>query len=366
MAPNLAGDERGVWLSWLEPDGAGHAFALARFEAGRWSEPVTIARSGRFFANAADIPAVVRGAGGSLLAHWLEKSGPETYVYDVKLARSTDGGATWTPLGSLHDDATPSEHGFVSYVGDARGVRAFWLDGRAAQRDPDAAMQLRTALVGPTIGASEALDDRVCDCCQTGAAASSSGPVVVYRDRSQSEQRDISIVRRHASGWSQPERIHADDWVIHGCPVNGPAVASDGDQRLAVAWFTGAGERARVQLAFSWDAGARFAAPVLIDAGPVSGRVGVLLTDAGEAIVSWLALRPGQGEALRVVRVAPDGRRGETLALADAVMGLPRMARVAGDLVLAWTDASADGGLRLLELPLSRVPPARRAATPAP
>ncbi len=39
------------------------------------------------------------------------------------------------------------------------------------------------------------LDNRVCDCCQTSTAITANGPIVVYRDRSDEEIRDISIVR---------------------------------------------------------------------------------------------------------------------------------------------------------------------------
>ena len=60
-------------------------------------------------------------------------------------------------------------------------------------------MALRTARVelGPVfgvVGASEELDPKVCDCCQTAAAVTDDGPVVVYRNRSDQELRDISAI----------------------------------------------------------------------------------------------------------------------------------------------------------------------------
>ena len=39
------------------------------------------------------------------------------------------------------------------------------------------------------------LDARACDCCQTDAAMTSAGPVVVYRNRTEEEIRDIYIAR---------------------------------------------------------------------------------------------------------------------------------------------------------------------------
>ena len=58
-------------------------------------------------------------------------------------------------------------------------------------------MTLRAAFIdkkGNKINEWE-LDGRVCDCCQTTAAITNDGPVVVYRDRSDDEVRDMSIVR---------------------------------------------------------------------------------------------------------------------------------------------------------------------------
>ena len=72
------------------------------------------------------------------------QEGTTTYAYDAVVARSTDGGATWKRLGTLHRDGTQTEHGFVSFAPDAGGVRAIWLDGRASAAHEDGATALRT------------------------------------------------------------------------------------------------------------------------------------------------------------------------------------------------------------------------------
>ncbi|HEY5659023.1 MAG TPA: sialidase family protein [Myxococcota bacterium] len=365
MAPSLADDGRAPLLSWLEPEGGGYALRLARLEGRTWRPLATIARGARFFVNAADFPSVARGADGSLWAHWLEKTGPGTYAYAVQLARSSDGGATWTPLGPAHDDAVPAEHGFASYAPEAGGVRVFWLDGRAT-RDGEGgieagAMTLRTAVVEGAVRSGEVLDTRVCDCCQTAAAPTAAGPVVIYRDRSEAEVRDVFIVRREGQGWSRPAPVHEDGWNIRGCPVNGPAVASDGDRALAVAWFTAADDRPRVQVAFSKDAGASFAPPVVLDDARPAGHVDVALDAAGDAVVSWLAKsQESGGEVLRVARVTPDGRAGAPLVVAadaDAPpSGFPRMLRLGETLVLTWAGGGEERRVRAATLPVSLVP----------
>src|SRR3712207_8194276 len=60
----------------------------------------------------------------------LFRSGPGKYAYDVRIAQSADGGATWSPGVVPHRDGVPAEHGFVSLWpagGDSLG--AVWLDG---------------------------------------------------------------------------------------------------------------------------------------------------------------------------------------------------------------------------------------------
>jgi len=376
MAPSLALDGTDVLLTWLEPAtgmagraAGAHALRFARLSGDRWSAPVTVAAGGDFFANWADFPAAARGAGG-LVAHWLGMVGDGTYAYGIKLARSGDGGATWRPLGPLHDDTTPTEHGFVSYVPEGAGVRAFWLDGRETVgslaehgEGKEGPMGLRTALVaGAAPPRGEVLDPLVCSCCQTDAALAAGGPVVVYRDRSEREVRDIAIVRRTGGGWSAPATVAADGWRIPGCPVNGPAVAAAGE-RVAVAWFTAA-PSPRVRTAFSDDGGARFGAPVEVDAGKPLGRVDLALTAEGDAVVSWLALGDGSGEEgqrarIRLRRLGPRGA-GPTIAIATTgatrSSGFPRLVLQGERLILAWVEDGEPSRLRAAALPLAALP----------
>jgi hypothetical protein len=361
FAPNLAVTGDQVVHTWLEKvdvgeGGVGHRLLFSRL-ADTWTEPVVIAAGDDFFANWADFPGVAAASDGSLTAHWLAKTDEETYAYSIFLARSTDGGATWTPLGRLNDDDTPTEHGFVSYVAEGDGVRAFWLDGR--QMVEGGPMSVRTALIAAQVGPVELLDERVCECCSTGTAMTAAGPVVVFRDRTESEIRDISIVRRADGEWSRSNPIHADGWEIDGCPVNGPEIAADGDL-AAVAWFTAAEAEPRVQVAFSHDAGGGFGPPVLVDDEGPLGRVHVVL-DGQEALVTWLAVGAEMGE-VRLRRVAADGTIGPPVTVAQTAAtraaGVPRLVRNGDVLYLAWVDASEEGAshIRLREIPVSAIP----------
>lgn len=359
MGPSLTLSGNDVLLTWLEPTGEeGHRLRFSRLSGDRWSAPVTVASGSRFFANWADFPGAIQAPDGSLLAHWLERSGEEKYAYGVKLARSTDRGATWTPAGALHPPSG-GEHGFVSWVPEKDGVRGFWLDGREmkGESEEDGAMTLLTARVqgGKTAG-EEKIDGRVCSCCQTDAAFAASGPVIAYRDRSDEEVRDISVIRRTPQGWSRPVRVHADNWKIPGCPVNGPAIAASG-RHVAVAWFTAAPPKPRVYVAFSEDGGATFGPAALVDGDKPIGRVDLLLDGKGDALVSWLAA-DGQGASVRLRRVTPKGKLGPPLPIAATSAarnsGFPRMALNGDRLILAWVEGEASK-LRAAAVPVALI-----------
>lgn len=348
--PNLvlATDGR-VYLSWIEQLSEGQfSLRFAVRNGDGWSAPLVIAEGSNWFVNWADFPSMVALPDGSLAAHWLVRSGSGTYAYDVNVARSFDGGKTWGEPVVPHRDGTKTEHGFVSLLAAQDGaLAAVWLDGR--ETTPDAGehehdggdMTLRYAKMGRdgTLGDEALLDARVCDCCQTSAAMTAEGPVVAYRDRSDQEVRDISIVRLGDGRWSEPRAVFRDGWEISGCPVNGPSIAASG-RRVAVAWFTAANDESRVKLAFSEDSGASFAEPIVVDDGRPLGRVETLLLDDGSAMVCWLESQP-EGGSIRLRRIRADGTRDAAITVAPSGMarsnGFPQLARVGDQLTIAWT-----------------------------
>lgn len=344
--PNLAKAPDGsLILSWTERLGdAGHALRFSRRpQHASWSLPREAARGKGWFVNWADFPSLLAHPDGSLVAHWLLRSAQQKYAYDVQLSRSRDGGQSWSKPWVPHRDGVPAEHGFVSLLawGGATGV--LWLDGRKAGK-PEGAMALRftTLAADGGLGEEHVLDERVCDCCQTAAVRAGDAAVVAYRDRSEGELRDISVVRFTAAGWSQPQPVSGDAWKIHGCPVNGPALDAQGP-RVALAWFSAAADRPRVRVAFSSDAGLHFGAPLDVDADRPLGRVDVALLQGGDALVLWLGR---QGEAVHVLarRVSERGAVGAPIVVAEVTgarsSGFPRMKRSGDEIVFAWTEAS--------------------------
>lgn len=349
--PFLFATRDGVLLSWLEPVAGTKSTALrfSRWNGRDWTAPRTIVERGDLFVNWADFPSVVEDGSGALFAHWLQKNGPGTFDYDVRMSISTDGGRTWSTPFVVNRDAKKGEHGFASVVPLPKGgVGVTWLDGRnMTPSGPDHGdMTIRYATVDAKgrIANDVQLDARTCECCATGMAMASSGPLIVYRDRSADEVRDISVVRPGAP--SRP--LHRDGWKINGCPVNGPQADAIGN-RVAVAWFTGANDTSRALLAFSADGGATFGKPVTIDDGKPVGRVDVVMLDADTALVTWLEQTAATAE-IRARRVHRNGTRSAATTIAQSstarAAGFPRIARRGRDVYFTWTE-NANGTKRV-------------------
>lgn len=337
-----------TYLSWTEKTDSANFFKYSKLESGSWSAPSLITSGKTWFVNWADYPMIAADGGDNLISHVLNKSGESTYAYDVKVFASNDRGQSWDNSFVLHDDGKQAEHGFVSLVPYQENLFVSWLDGRntvmegmdemAGHEGHHGAMSLRGAILdysGKKINEWE-LDNKTCDCCQTGAAITDNGPIVVYRDRSDEEIRDMSIVRLVNGEWTTPKTIFSDNWKIAGCPVNGPRAVAIGNT-LAVAWFTISEEVAQVNVIFSNDGGATFEKPIRIDDGKAIGRVDVVMLDKDNAMVSWM-----EGTDIKAIKVNRNGSKETPVVIATSSesrsSGFPQMTKSGNELIFAWTD----------------------------
>lgn len=349
--PYLFSSKEKTLMSWIETrEDAIATLYYAKLQNGEWETPKEILKSHEWFVNWADFPMITEND-GHLMSHVLKKSSPDTYSYDIKLNVRPKDSTDWITDLPLHTDRTPTEHGFVTalpYKDDSFFIS--WLDGRNTQEAEDGsrgAMTLRAAEVSAygEVHNDTVLDSRTCDCCQTSASMTSNGPVVVYRDRSEEEIRDISIVRQVDGKWTVPRSIYNDNWLIKGCPVNGPKAANLGNN-LAVAWFTAAKDQPKVNLVFSNDGGISFDNPIQIDDATAIGRVDVLLLEKGIAVVSWMQMED-KGAVLKAVKADSSGNRGEPVLIArlesSRSTGFPQMELVGDKVYFAWTHVSESG-----------------------
>lgn len=353
--PSVTSDtQRGLFiLSWQVRLGDGcTALRVAEMSVdGELKQQHEVAKGCDWFVNWADFPSLVIADNGDWVTHWLRKTGSAPYAYEIRLSRSTDRGVTWSKPIVPHADGTPTEHGFVSMAPLADDkVLLLWLDGRRSAAGSEQvsdehahadAMSLRSVVIDRAGNLSERreLDPQVCSCCGTDVLRTADGAhVALYRDRSDEEIRDIGIIRRDQSQWVGHEMLNADNWRIAACPVNGPSLANNGKQTVAIWPTMGGGEHISVR-ARTLESGAAFVE--LEREQEVLGRV-----DSGTFGTDWLFSWVGAGASGQsAVRVALSNAPLTSMQRLDVAqvpsnrnVGMPRLATLGERALLVWTE----------------------------
>ncbi len=322
-----------ILMTWLEPDGG---LRFARLSDQAWSAPVTITRAVTRL-DPQDRPSLTvidtQGVRRTLIAR----------TGDV-IARSPDAGRTWTRLPTL---ALP----FASFAGGDEGGYAFWLEAG----EEGAAKLLGTRLLaGQTL-----LDPQAAGGSSTAAVMSWGGPIVVYRTGGAAQ---IALVRRQDAQWTPPQLVHSESARPVRPTQGGPQVVALRRQ-VAIAWSTAAGNRERVLVAFSSDAGKTFGAPVEAAAGAGDGAplgpVDIALDDDGQALVLW-RVDTGSGRSSRVLaRVTSAGTRGKPLVIAPRLpadlASIPQITRAGERIAATWVEGDPSR-VHVVTIPLAAIP----------
>ena len=344
--PNLVSYNGSLSLSWISSKEENKAFLnYSQYKKGRWIKPQVIASGSDWFVNWADFPAHAINQDLIITSH-LKKSASGTYTYDVILNLQKLSGEKIRENFLLNTDGVKAEHGFVSIMANnEKGFFITWLDGRNTiekkLEGDHKPMTIRFAEItdkGDVIKESE-LDASTCDCCQTSIAITNDGPIVVYRDRSEEEVRDIYIVKNINGTWEKPNAVHDDGWIINGCPVNGPKVAVN-SKNLAVSWFTVSNNHPLVNVSFSKNNGNSFGAPLKVNDHDAIGRVDVAFLNDEEVIVSYMEV-DDIGTYLRIKKVSFDGKISEPITISKIDggrnTGVPQLEIIDSEIFIVWT-----------------------------
>ena len=344
--PSLVSTNGSLSLTWISSDeDMNVSLNFRQFKDEKWTNSQTLAVGSNWFVNWADFPTHAI-SGDQVLTSYLKKSASGTYTYDVFLNLQKLSGEKIKEDFILNTDGFKAEHGFVSIAAkDNDGFFISWLDGRnTVEKDMNGnhkPMTIRFAEItnsGDIISETE-LDSSVCDCCQTSITYSDKGPIVVYRDRSEEEVRDIYVTRNINDEWENPIPVHNDGWVIYGCPVNGPKVVSNSNN-LAVSWFTVFDGKPTVNLSFSESYGSSFSIPIKINDLNAIGRVDAAFLNEKEVIVSYME-GDDFGTYLRIKKVSIDGKVSEPITISKIDSGrgtgVPQLEILNGEIFIMWT-----------------------------
>ena len=144
--------------------------------------------------------------------------------------------------------------------------------------------------------------------------------------------------------WTIPQPVYNDNWVINGCPVNGPK-ADAKNNTVVVAWFTAAGNIPKVNIAFSVNNGKGFDQPIQIDLGSPIGRVDVALIDEENALVSWVESTEDDANFM-ALKVNRNGKKHNVVLLseisASRASGFPQLELMNDTVFLAWNHIFED------------------------
>jgi hypothetical protein len=310
----LAIDPRsGDWLmSWVS---AGNLwFARTGDRGASWSTPLKVTSGNDDVHPHGESSArLVVSPRGVLAAVWtnsIDVKGRQWPASNIRFARSTDGGVTWSRTITLNDDtaAAPGGHIFhgAAWSGDSMLLVA-WLDerGGAAPGDsaddgahpghhpesnlePDARIYLASSSnSGARWGPNQPLWGAACPCCRVSLARGPNGNVTAgWRKHFPGSVRD-PVVAPVVSGQgpASETRVATDGWVYPGCPHTGPGVTVDGRGTTHVTWLTGKANGEGVFYARQ-PAGGSFAAPVEVLGGRMTAHPRVAALPDGGALVA--------------------------------------------------------------------------------
>ncbi|MBT3180753.1 MAG: exo-alpha-sialidase [Candidatus Marinimicrobia bacterium] len=356
--PHLIKSDNGeLIVSWFEPINS-TTFGLywSEWNKDKWTRKSLIHASIDFFVNWADFPSIFHGGGDTLFVHWLQKSSQETFDYNVMMAFSNNRGNSWSnPFMVNQDGGKKGEHGFLSFYKQKKGVGLTWLDGRHMGKYDikthtmgDMAVY-QTSFINGKLGKETKLDSRVCECCPTSAIQVNNVSIIAYRDRSDSEIRNINIIRNSNGTWEKAFPVFEDNWMIPGCPVNGPKLAEK-EGNVAIAWFTAPDGDAQINVAFSNDVGKTFSDPIRVDGGAPQGRVDLVWVNDNTVIASWLESDEDNSSIVyRIINT--NGKLSEIMTIetlgGGRGIGYPQMEIVDDKLLFLWTNPLGKSNVKL-------------------
>ncbi|MEK6285762.1 MAG: sialidase family protein [Acidobacteriota bacterium] len=239
-------------------------------------------------------PKLAVAPNGELYACW--GMGASHSEGNIRFARSTNGGKTFSPAITLNSDARkkPAGHAFQSIAVDKHGrVYVVWIDERNKKPgDRGADIWMATSEnAGKTFSPDRKILSDICECCRTHTAVDSAGRLfVAYRTvpRNGPMHRDILVARSDDGGKSFTAKAASQDvWEINGCPVAGPSLSIDSKDQITVVWFTGSDDRPGLYYVTSTDHGATYSTRKWLDADQKVGKHAQAIACSGGVFVAW-------------------------------------------------------------------------------
>ena len=261
--PSLAASGRSVAAVWTATkDGKTNVYLALSTDSGvTFSPPRRVNdQDGDAGATNEQPPRVVISGSGTaqtITVIWSKRdTGPMDTRRDViRIARSTDGGRTFSPARYTHDPSLSGARGWETVTLGPKGVvHALWLDGREANKKiaalrhkgmPHKGQPPQEIYHGTLAADGRMIETRiaedVCFCCKTAVAVDARGGVfTAWRHVFPGSMRDIAFAKSTDGGrhFTPHVRVSEDNWELNGCPEDGPSLAVDPSGVIHIAWTT--------------------------------------------------------------------------------------------------------------------------------
>jgi hypothetical protein len=235
-------------ISWCEKNKVGKNFFFISFFNGNKSAfdtaiAVPIEQNAVFMEEG--MPKVAVKSDGTVIAVY-ETNAPTKqngWAGFVHYIQSFDKGKTWTQPLCVHEDTSSGKtHSYAAIARLSDGeIGACWLDESLGNKDQGRAIKFAKTNGRNGFQNEILIDSFACQCCRTAISSDDKGNVsILFRNILPGSVRDIAACTSSDNGktFSHAGSFSNDDWVVNGCPEDGPSVANKNKNTYA-AWFTG-------------------------------------------------------------------------------------------------------------------------------
>ena len=389
--PSIAADGHFVAVAFggALPDGVTDMFVAVSRDGGRvFSAPQRVndvAGDARLNGEQPPQVALVPRAGSdpAIVVVWTTKGLQGTVL---RQSRSNDGGRTFTPPALVPGSDAAGNRGWEAIAVEPSGrVDAIWLDHRELASDstiaashhdhaqraaadrarpsgsrPDGvAMAQKSKLYFASLdgtAAPLAVTGGVCYCCKTALVGAAAGTVyAAWRHVYPGNLRDMAFAMSRDGGrtFGAPVRVSEDQWVLEGCPDDGPAMAVDRTGRIHLVWPTlvkeapesGAEPTETIALFYATSTDGRaFTKRQRIPTEGLPHHPRIVAAAGGSLTVAWDELFKGSrrvaaAHASPAANGAPSFRRELLTSQGPAVY--PVVAVGGSDVIAAWTSGTS-------------------------
>lgn len=155
---------------------------------------------------------------------------------DLVAWRSTDAGKSWSEPVRLNDVTASAREGLHSMAAHGNRLFAAWLDLRSqGTRIYGSWSEDNGATWSKNLLVYESPDGTVCQCCHPTVLMTSSRDVHVMFRNALGGSRDMYVARSRDGGktFAAGSKLGSGTWKLNACPMDGGALAVQGDRVVA-------------------------------------------------------------------------------------------------------------------------------------